>query len=152
MNDLRNKYKVDRPQGIGLTRQLKDDWNAYAVEAERLEKDIFFPTQTKIDKIVSEANQQLKFALDKKQRIELLVNEIVVDARNSTQTELRATRDAIGGLRNRFEELARQIEADLRNTAVAVEAELIELDVSDKNREQVEVYRRKWERRVNDEA
>jgi signal transduction histidine kinase len=149
---LRNKHKVDRPQGIGLSRQLKHDWNAYAVEVERLEKDIFFPTQTEIDKIITEASQRLKFALNQKQRIELLVNEIVVDARKSTQMEIRATRDIFGGLRDRFEELARQTEADLRNTAAAIEAELTELDLSDKNREQVEVYRRKWERRVNDEA
>jgi signal transduction histidine kinase len=117
-----------------------------------LEKDIFSPAQIEIDKIVTESSQQLRFALDQKQRVELLVNEIVVDARNSTQTEISATRDTFGGLRNRFEELARQIEADLRNTAVAIEAELTELDVSDKNREQIEVYRRKWERRVNDES
>src|SRR5690606_9193908 len=41
---------------------------------------------------------------------------------------------------------------DLHNTATAIETELTELDVSDKNREQYEVYRRKWERQVNDEA
>lgn len=149
---LRSKYKVDRPQGIGLSRQLKHDWNAYAAEMERLEKDIFFPTQIEVDKIVTEASERLKFALDQKQRVELLVNEIVVDARKSTQTEIRATRDTFGGLRDRFEDLARQIETDLLSTATAIEAELSELDLSDKNREQVEVYRRKWERRVNDEA
>lgn len=149
---LRSKYKVDRPQGIGLSRQLKHDWSAYAAEVERLEKDIFFPTQTKIDKIVTEASQQLKFALDQKQRVELLVNEIVVDAHESTQNEIRATQNTFGRLQDRFKELAQQIEADLDNTATAIKAELTELDVSDKNREQVEVYRRKWERRVDDEA
>ena len=149
---LRNKYKVVRPQGIGLTQQLKRDWNIYAMEVERLEKDIFSPTQTVIDNIVTEKSQQLKFALNQKQRVELLVNEIVVVARKSTQTEIHATRDTIGSLRDRFEELARQIEADLSNTATAIETELTEFDISDEKRGQIEINRHKWERRVNEEA
>ena len=148
---LRNRYKVELPQGVGIG-QLKRDWNSYAMEAERLEKDLFTPTQNDIDKIVNEASQQLNFALNQKQRIDLLVNEIIIESDKLTQGNIKSTQETFYGLQNRFQELTQQITNDLQKTAAKIRNELTEFDISGKENDELEDYRHKWENRVSDEA
>lgn len=99
---IKKRLKLDRPRGIGLTRQLKRDWNSYGLEMERLEKQLFTPTQKKIDTTVAEAGERLKLALDQKQRIDLLIQEILLESRNSTQNSIKATQEKFSELDKRF--------------------------------------------------
>jgi signal transduction histidine kinase len=151
MSALRNKYKVELPQGVGLG-SLRRDWKTYTIEAERLEKELFTIIQVEINSIVSDARQQLNFALDQKQRIDLLVNEIIIDARNSTQQNIESSQKAFDALQNRFKELSKQINGDLQATANEIESEITKLNVSEKTDDEIEIYRRRWENRVNEEA
>jgi signal transduction histidine kinase len=148
---LRRQYKLEWPQGIGLG-ELKYDWTSYVKEFEKLEKDLFIPTQRDIDKIVSETNRQLNFALDQKQRIDLLVNDMVVDAHQIIKQNIKVTQETFNNLQNRFGQLTNQINEDLQNTFATIGRELTQVDSLVDDKDKIEDFRRKWERHVADDA
>jgi len=49
VNDLRHKYRVSRPQGIGLTKQMTSDWQAYRRLSVELEANCFAPLTAHFD-------------------------------------------------------------------------------------------------------
>lgn len=49
MERLRNDYRVRRPQGIGLTKQLTSDWQAYRRISGELESECFMPLAAKFE-------------------------------------------------------------------------------------------------------
>ncbi|HAW53259.1 MAG TPA: ATP-binding protein [Flavobacteriales bacterium] len=152
LNKVRAKFRIEKPRGIGLTRQLKRDWNAYGLEIERLEKDVFVSTQEKIDSIVNDAIKDLKFALDQKQRVDLLVNDVVVDARNLIQNKIVATREKLVDLDKRFNVLVREISEELEKTVSHIESEVNETDFSDKRKNEIEEYRHRWENQISTQS
>lgn len=150
--EIRNKYKVERPDGTGLTKQLTHDWNAYAMEVDRLEKEVFSEVQTHIQSIITKTSNELKFALDRKQRIELLVNEIVVDSRNNVRKDIQSTQNTFTHLLGRFNELAQEMTDALMQTSQVVERELDDFDIVSKSSEEIEAHRHRWETQVDEEA
>jgi signal transduction histidine kinase len=145
---LRDKYKVELPQGIGLG-STKRDWSAYTLENQRLEQVVFNPIQIQIETIVSSANKELHFALDRKKRIDLLIDELLRNARATTQDNVRATQDALASLQNRFRQLIQQVSDDLTTTSEKIEAELMALDITSMSENDLEKYRHKWESRIS---
>ncbi len=146
-----NKYKVELPQGVGVG-QLKYDWSSYVKEFERLEKEIFRPTQNDINNIVSAASQGLKFEFDQKQLIDLLVQDIILENERSIKSNIKATQDTLNGLEDRLKKLTQEINKDLSQTSEKIKDELAELDVSDKDKKKVENYQYKWEARIAEMA
>ena len=46
--EIRESYQLAKPRGLGLSRQLQRDWQAYCEELERLERDLFQPFNQEI--------------------------------------------------------------------------------------------------------
>ncbi len=149
---LRERYKVKRPNGAGLTKHLIRDWNTYAEERERLEHEIFLKAQAQIQTIITEASTELKFALDNRERIGLLLNEIVVESRRLLRREIQTTRDIFVDRRNRFDTLAKQMNDALGRTTQIIEQELDEYDLTNKSPEEIGGIHHQWETRIDQEA
>lgn len=47
---LRNQYRIRRPQGLGLTKQVTSDWQAYKRVSEELEAECFLPLVSEFDR------------------------------------------------------------------------------------------------------
>lgn len=152
IGNLRQMYRVERPRGIGLNRQLKRDWQAYGKEWERMEEKIFAPAEKRISELVTQASQKMNFALNERQRVDLLLNEAIVSSRAETQAKVKEVQKAITDLQEKFSDLSRQITGDMRNTANTVEAEFNRSDIFDQSRHNIEQVRQLWENRIFEEA
>ena len=148
---LRNKYQIELPQGIGLG-STKRNWSAYLLEIEHLEQEVFNPVQEKIELTISETNRELHFAIDRKQRINLLLDEIFQNAHKSTQTDIELVQDIFNGLQNSFHQLIQQVSDDLLNNTEKIEFEIKALDISSLSDSELEVIRHKWESRINSQT
>jgi signal transduction histidine kinase len=94
----------------------------------------------------------MNFALNERQRVDLLLNEAIITSRTQTQAKIKEVQKAISDLQEKFTGLSQQITGDMRNTANTVEAEFNRSDIFDQSRHAIELVRHQWENRILDEA
>jgi len=82
---LRSDLKVSKPRGIGLSRNLTNEWNAYLREAERLDFEVFEPSEAKIEKFISESAKEAKVPLDDIARLNDVVSQFGDEATKSVR-------------------------------------------------------------------
>ena len=75
LHDLRGNLTVVRPRGVGLSRNLASEWSAYSVHMERLDSEVFGPTETEIETYISDAARKTKVPLDDIARLNSAVSE-----------------------------------------------------------------------------
>ena len=76
MADIRKNYSITRPRGIGLTKNQTANWNAYQKEADELEKNQFKPLEDSIQKEINEAFASISGYVDKRRRIDQMLQEM----------------------------------------------------------------------------
>lgn len=140
LDSLRKSFKVSRPQGIGLTKGMTADWQAYKRVAQELEVARFKPLADHFDSRLSDLLKQrgdavnrrllLRNAIEARQQdIRRTISREVKDARE----ELSKTRDTIAsGISDSVQRLQNHIQdvlSDFERTEVAERStgELIEL-------------------------
>jgi signal transduction histidine kinase len=101
---LRGNYKVTKPRGLGLTTQLRRDWELCASEAGRLEGELFQPAQKKIEELITEAAHQQRSTVSPHQRIERALKARVTEARNIVSKESKDTKQEIEHVQSRVME------------------------------------------------
>lgn len=75
LRDLRKNITVTRPRGVGLSRNLANEWFAYSAHMDRLDSAVFGPTETEIETYISAAAQKTKVPLDDIARLNSAVSE-----------------------------------------------------------------------------
>jgi len=125
MEELRERYKVIKPRGLGLNTSLRRDWELCARETGRLEGEIFQPTQKKIETVITDASRQQASTVSPHRRIERALKDRIADAqkiigdgRDNTQQEI----DAIGN------QVRQVVERSLAEVASVIRQARTELD------------------------
>ena len=80
LHDLRKKFLVTKPRGVGLSRQLSNEWNSYQAQRELLDSEVFKPTEKKIEAWISDAAKEAKVPLNDIVRLNTAVSEHETDA------------------------------------------------------------------------
>ena len=75
LHDLRGNLTVTRPRGVGLSRSLANEWDAYSAHMERLDSEVFGPSETEIETYISDTAQKTKVPLDDIARLNSAVSE-----------------------------------------------------------------------------
>ena len=152
LNDLRNKFRIARPRGFALGKNLQFDWEAYLQEAERLERDLFAPTAEKIEKIANKAEMEYHFAIDRRRRLEQALNDVVTDAKRSTNSETRETREILNEVSENVLKLTREIMIGMDDDVAEVMSELAKVNVSEMDDSALVSERTKLESKIISEA
>jgi signal transduction histidine kinase len=127
---LRDSYKIAKPRGVGLTKQLRRDWDAYLSQAEKLEGELFAPASTQIEEIIGEAARRAQLAIDRRRRFERILNDLIDDARKIAGTETRQTREAVEEVKERVLKLVRESMGEVDEVMKEIVSEFARLDVS----------------------
>lgn len=99
---LREQYKVTKPRGLGLTTQLRRDWELCAREAGKLEGEVFQPVQQKVDALITEAANRPHSTASPQKRIERALKDRVKEARETISKESEETKQTAEDLNNRI--------------------------------------------------
>lgn len=89
--DLRKSYNLKRPRGLGLTKNQSENWNAYVLESERLEKKQFGPLEERIRTSITNAMTALAGSIDKRRRIDMALAAIQKETESQMQRVKRET-------------------------------------------------------------
>ena len=72
---LRRKIAVTRPR-ISLSRDLTNEWTSYVRQIERLESEVFTPSEAALERYVSGAARRSKIPLNDASRLNSVVSEV----------------------------------------------------------------------------
>jgi len=127
---LRRRFRVARPNGVGLSKQSRRDWEASVVEASRLDRDIFVPTETEVNRIVGELAASSKLNISMRVRIERAIAERITDTQTRATAERKETKEALDELNKSVTDTTREIVQEVDSAIQQTRSELARLDLS----------------------
>ena len=130
LESVRVRYRLPAPRGLGLKRAVRNEAASYGREFERLEREVIQPAAEQIDVLVAARSDDLQLALDRRLRLEALVDDI---ARRSVATVGRSAKNARESARvvaEGVDRLATTSRRELESVISEVRAEIARLDVS----------------------
>lgn len=152
LDRLRKDYKVTRPQGIGLTKGMTADWQAYKRVSEELEQIRFKPLSDHFDSRLSDILSQQGAVLNTRL---LLRNAIVFrekGIRKSIRLEETGVKQELGKASDTITTgvtgTVRQLHNDIEN----VLSDFERTDISGHNPDELVELRNRFENRLDDAA
>jgi len=79
VEDMRKRFRVPRPNGVGLSKQLRRDWEASLLETRRLDEEMFQPASDELARLVSEEAQKAKLDINLRIRLERALAEQIAE-------------------------------------------------------------------------
>ena len=99
---LRGEYRVRRPQGIGLTKQLTSDWQAYKRVSEELESECFMPLVAQFEGRMGSLLERRGAELDRREMLRgtleqrtSSIEKAVSRSKSSAQEGLQKARESV---------------------------------------------------------
>ncbi len=148
LSELHESYRIAKPRGVGLSRQLQRDWEAYATEVQRLESEVFRPYAEEITQQLGNIATQARIYIDQRKRLQSLINELAENEKKSVRSEAGKLNNTAEDTRKAATKVARDAIHELQNTISKVEAEFASKDFNGLSPEQTEQVRKEFETRI----
>ena len=124
--DLREKFRIAQPRGVGLPRSLRRDLEAYRAEYVRLNEEIFKPALTQIDAEIS----SLDVEVNRRRRFDAGTKATSNAARSAVVARQRASRESLRETSERVRYAIQQATADLESTLAEVSRQVQRTDLT----------------------
>lgn len=149
LTELRKKYTVSRPREIGLTSQLKRDWESYVAAHQQLEEEIFAPATDKIKIAIGQAAAAARIQIDQRKRLQKLISEVSTEAQKSISTQATEVRESAEKRQIEVRELTSRALIDIKDAIDSVRVELQRIDLTGLNPQAVELIREQLELKID---
>ena len=110
---LRDSYALQKPSGLGLTRELARDWEAYQLEQQQLEDTVFAPAYERLSQIIQAAVQKAQIEGSNKNRVETVIKSVSDRSRRAISDELSQTEKALQAASERLQTAAWNAEREI---------------------------------------
>ena len=147
--ELQATYTIARPRGVGLTKNLAREWEAYQMEQVRLAKDVFNPFVKAVGETLGSMAAQAKIYIDQRRRLQKLIQNVADKQSALMRTEATALQKTTGDTRRAGVNTARSALKELRDAIEEVKEDLAHRDLSDLRPEQIEEVRSTYEQRID---
>ncbi len=148
LSEIRENYRLAKPRGVGLSRSLQRDWNAYLVEAERLEKDLFDPFGREVARTLGAVAAEAKLYVDQRKRLSELIKQQAEEKRKLVSLEAGQVRHSANDTRSAALRFARDAIRELQETISEVEVEFAHKDLAGLSEHDIEFVRDSFEGRI----
>ncbi len=110
---LRESLRVNKPRGVGLSKQLRRDWEAYQSEFERLQNKVLLPLESEIENKIGELAQKARVSLDRRRRFERSLKDLISEAQSRTNTSSTEARKIVSDVHVKVRTLTKESIAEL---------------------------------------
>lgn len=142
---LRQKYTKKRPAGIALGRELQRDWDAYVIERQRLESDVFAPFEQQVAKTLGAVAEQARVYVDQRKRLEERIKSLASERKKDLAEAVRQANATASDTRQTVFTITERARLALDETIRSIQADLNRTDLAGMAPERVEEMRRRWE-------
>ncbi|WP_458400105.1 ATP-binding protein [Mailhella sp.] len=91
IDSLEGRYCIVRPRGIGLSRQLEKDWEAYGEAFAHLQQSVFAAARRELDELVGKQAQNARVFLDRRIRVKRAIEALAEETKRTTSQEKTST-------------------------------------------------------------
>ncbi len=130
IRDLDNSLDIRRPRGVGLSRDLQRDVEAYERERARLYEEIVLPCLAEVETTVSRAGDERQAAVQRRVRFDQALESVSAHSRGDVQNSRRELNAATEETRAQARELATESLTSVENEVQQVLARAARLDVA----------------------
>lgn len=138
ISSLRAEYTIKKAQGFALSQKVRTSWHTYQDEVNNLEKDLFHPLESWVDKAVTKVAGKETIALDRRRR----ASKAIHDTRTLSLRTTKATgRDALKEAKELVETVRSDSVlriADVSETINSALAEFASVDTEDLTDNQIQ--------------
>lgn len=131
VSELDARYKVTRPRGVGLPKNLIKEWEDYVVASGKLQETLFVSARKRIDELVGEHAARARLMLDRRLQIERSLKNLSNETQSTTSRERRATQESLDTVSKGVVEAARSSTKRVKRTLDEVFSEFATLDMTD---------------------
>jgi len=150
--EIRSAHTIARPRGVGLTKALTRDWQAYREESARLEEEVFAPFVKTVSETLGSMAKQARIYIDQRRRLQELIQNVAEKQSAMIQAEAAALKTMASDTRKASLETTRSAIRELRDVIEEVKDDLAHKDLADLPPEQIGAIREQYERRIDDVA
>jgi len=146
LDEIRKEHTISKPRGVGLNRELRNNWEAYQAEMGRIANDMVLPAEKEIENIVTTTVKENKLNLEPGLRLNAAVQKHTKETLSSmkalrTQTEetlTDLTRSVRDTTKNSFRAVSKVVDEVLAELEAVKGKKQAEFDFS-KQREAFEI-------------
>ena len=146
--EIRESYRLAKPRGVGLSKPLQRDWNAYSAEMERLENEVFDPFSAEVGRTLGAVAKEAKLYVDQRKRLSELIKQQAESGKKLVAQEAGQVQSSANDTRSSALKFARDAIREMQETISAVEVEFAQRDLVGLSEEQIERLRNNFEGRI----
>lgn len=110
-----SNLKINQPKGFTVGKAVREDYDAYATEYEKLRASVASGVILKIDDHVEDYSNRLEIEISKRKRLEQAVESISKQAERAARQKSKETKEALSAVTKGVMELARELMIDLED-------------------------------------
>lgn len=92
-NKLLESYKIQKPRGIALAKQVRQDYETYLNEIERVSEAAFKPEADQIDLFLNEYQAKLEVEINRRKRLEIAIESAIDQYKRTTKSEVSGVQE-----------------------------------------------------------
>ncbi|MES2462869.1 MAG: ATP-binding protein [Armatimonadota bacterium] len=131
ISNLKLEYRIAKPRGMGLSKELSRKWLQYQRESSRLEKSIFEPAIMRVDELVGDLARQSRLSIDRRRRIERTLQDLSLQATRTAREEGKQTDETVDEVKDKVIRLTRDTIREVRDTTTQVLSRFAGTDFSE---------------------
>jgi len=147
---IQARYRVARPRGVGLSRQLTRDWDAYLTTQERLDREVFEPASREVASTLGKFAVEARLLVDQRKRVQDLLRQLAESSEASVQTNAKAVKESADATSRVALRTASDSVAEMRKAITEVEADFQREDLTELAPKGIEDVRRRLEQRIEE--
>ena len=148
LSEIKDSYRLSKPRGVGLSRKLQRDWNAYNAELERLEKNIFEPFSKEVAQTLGTIAKEAKLYVDQRKRLSELIKQQAETEKKIVSKEAGQVKSSANDTRSAALKFARDAIHEMQETITNVEAEFAHKDLAGLSDDDIEYLRNNFEGKI----
>ena len=152
LHELSEQYRISKPRGVGLSRDVRRDWEAYLVERARLEKDVFDRSRRILSDEIASVSRRFDVILDRRRHLERKLSDTISRERARARLLQRETTSELKPVQERVRALTRSGLSSLENTMRNAMIEFGSTNLAVLDEIALDEFRQILERRINEVA
>jgi signal transduction histidine kinase len=148
LSDIRESYRLAKPRGVGLSRSLQREWNAYSAEIERLDSEVFDPFSAEVAETLGAVAKEAKLYVDQRRRLGELIREQAEVGKRAVSKEAGEVRSSADDTRSSALKFARDAIREMQETISSVESEFAQKDLAGLSETEIEHLRDRFEGQI----
>lgn len=148
LSEIKESYRLSKPRGVGLSRKLQGDWNAYNAELERLEKEIFDPFSNEVAQTLGAVAKEAKLYVDQRRRLSELIKQQAETGKKLVSQEAGHVKTSANDTRSAALKFARDAIHEMQDTISDVEVEFAHKDLAGLSDDDIEYLRNSLEGKI----